>query len=64
MRSLRFRLPVLFLVAIVVASAVAVVIAVGLFQNVARQDSLRELRRQASGLADLYANQALAASEE
>ena len=64
MRSLRFRLPVLFLVAIVVASAVAAVIAVGLFQNVARQDSLRELRRQASGLADLYANQALAASEE
>ena len=64
MRSLRFRLPALFLGSIVVAAAVAAITAVGLFQNVTRQDSLRELRRQASGLADLYASQALAASEE
>jgi signal transduction histidine kinase len=64
MRSLRFRLPALFLGAIVVAVAVAAITAVGLFQNVTRQDSLRELRRQAAGLADLYASQALAASEE
>jgi signal transduction histidine kinase len=64
MRSLRFRLPALFLGAIVVAVVVAAITAVGLFQSVTRQDSFTELRRQAAGLADLYASQALAASEE
>jgi len=58
-RSLRFRLPVLFLAGIILAGIVAAVTAARLFQEVTRTDSLTELRRQAAGLADLYAEQAL-----
>ena len=42
-----------------VAAAVTALLAMTLFQEVTREDSLGELRRQAAGLADLYANQAL-----
>jgi signal transduction histidine kinase len=59
MRSLRFRLPVLFLLGIVVAGLVTALVAIGFFQNQTREDTLAELRRQADGLADLYAAQAL-----
>ena len=43
----------------VVAATVTALLAMRLFQEVTREDSLGELRRQAAGLADLYANQAL-----
>jgi signal transduction histidine kinase len=58
MRSLRFRLPALFLAGIVVAGAVTALVATRFFQEQTREDTLAELRRQAAGLADLYANQA------
>ena len=60
--SLRFRLPALFLAGIVVAALVTAVLAVRLFQEKTRADSLAELRRQAAGLADLYADQALSSA--
>ena len=59
MSSLRFRLPALFLVGIVVAAAITALLAMRFFQEVTRDDSLNELRRQAAGLSDLYATQAL-----
>jgi signal transduction histidine kinase len=64
MRSLRFRLPVLFLAGIILAGAVTAVTAARLFQEVTRSDSTDELRRQAAGLADLYAEQALQSAGE
>ena len=51
MRSLRFRLPALFLAAIALAFIVASLIAVRLFQGHTRDESRRELRREAAGLA-------------
>jgi signal transduction histidine kinase len=64
MRSLRFRLPALFLAGIVLAGIVAAVTAARLFQELTREDSVAELRRQAAGLADLYAEQALQSAGE
>jgi signal transduction histidine kinase len=63
MSSLRFRLPALFLGGIVVAAVVTAAAAIGLFQDVTREDTLTELRRQAAGLADLYAEQAVESGE-
>jgi signal transduction histidine kinase len=63
-RSLRFRLPALFLVGIVLAGVISTVIAVGLFQGYVRDRSLDQLRREADGLARLYAQFAVRASEE
>jgi hypothetical protein len=57
-RSLRFRLPAFFLVGLVVAGLTATAIAVRLFQSYARDQSLIELRREAAGLAQLYAQEA------
>ncbi len=64
MRSLRFKLPALFLAGIVVAALVTAALAVRLFQERTRDDTLTDLRRQAAALADLYANQALRAAGE
>ena len=64
LRSLRFRLPALFLVAILLAGVISTVIAVGLFRDYARDRALSELRREANGLARLYAEQALRAIDE
>ncbi len=64
MRSLRFRLPALFLAGIVLAGIVAAFTAARLFQELTRADSVSELRRQAAGLADLYAEQALQSAGE
>src|ERR687896_632653 len=64
MRSLRFRLPALFLAAITLAFVVASLIAVRLFQSHTRDESLQELRREAAGLAQLYAESAAVASDE
>ena len=57
-RSLRFKLPALFLLAIVLSGLVATVIAIGLFQDYARDRALKELRQEAAGLAALYADHA------
>jgi two-component system, OmpR family, sensor kinase len=59
MRSLRFRLPAVFLGGVLVAGLVTAALALGLFQDYTRDRTLNELSRQASGLADLYAQQAL-----
>ena len=64
MSSLRFRLPILFLAGVVVASAITALLAAGLFQEYARDDTIANLRRQAEGLADLYTDQALASAAE
>jgi signal transduction histidine kinase len=62
--SLRFRLPAIFLAGILVAALVTAVVAVRFFQNDARFRTLKEVRRQAEGLADLYEQQAIASVDE
>jgi signal transduction histidine kinase len=64
MRSLRFRLPALFLVGILLAGVISTVIAVGLFRDYARDRVISELRKEANGLARLYGEQALASLDE
>ncbi|MDQ3992222.1 MAG: HAMP domain-containing histidine kinase [Actinomycetota bacterium] len=64
LRSLRFRLPALFLIGIVLAGVVAAGIAVGLFQDYFEDRTRTELRREARGLAKLYAEQAIRAIDE
>jgi hypothetical protein len=46
--SLRFRLPALFLLGIVLSGIVAALIALRLFQSYTRDQSFTELRREAS----------------
>jgi two-component system, OmpR family, sensor kinase len=62
--SLRFRLPALFLAGIALAGLVTSLIALTLFQDYTRNESLKELRREATGLAELYAESALRAVDE
>ena len=62
--SLRFRLPALFLLGIVVAGVLASVIALRLFQGYSRDSSYEELGREARGIAQLYGDAALRAAEE
>ena len=57
--SLRFRLPALFLAGIVLAGLVSTAIAIRLFQSYERDQAVRSLSREASGLAALYHDQAL-----
>jgi signal transduction histidine kinase len=64
LRSLRFKLPALFLAGVVLAGLVATAIAATLFQDHARAQSFAELRREAAGLTDLYAEQARKTSDE
>ncbi|HEX3453449.1 MAG TPA: histidine kinase dimerization/phospho-acceptor domain-containing protein [Gaiellaceae bacterium] len=59
MRSLRFRLPALFLAGIVAAGIVSAAIAFQLLQNYSRSQSVKELRREANGLSALLAKQAV-----
>src|SRR5215203_3408547 len=63
-RSLRFRLPALFLAGIALAALVTSLIALRLFQDYTRNQTLRELRREAQGLAQLYAESAEQVSDE
>jgi signal transduction histidine kinase len=63
-RSLRFRLPALFLAGIVLTGLVSTAIAYGLFQEQIRDRTLRELRREAAGLTALYEGQAKRALEQ
>ena len=62
--SLRFRLPALFLLGIVLAGVVAALISLRLFQTYTRSQSVQELQREASGLSPLYADAALRAADE
>jgi len=62
--TLRFRLTALFLVVVLVFGLVSIALAVRLFQDVTRSQSVKELRREASGLAALYAESALRSSDE
>ena len=63
-RSLRFRLPALFLAGIALTAAVSTLIAFGLFRNYTQNQAKRELRREAAGLTQLYAEQALRSQEK
>jgi signal transduction histidine kinase len=54
LRSLRFRLPAIFLIGMLVAALVTAAIAVRFFQEDTRSRTLAELSRQAEGLAELY----------
>src|SRR5205814_1255547 len=58
--SLRFRLPALFLVGIVVSGVIAAAVALALFQNYARQQLLTKLSREANGLRPLFERLGLA----
>jgi two-component system sensor histidine kinase BaeS len=62
-RSLRFRLPALFLAGIALTGVLAAAIAFGLFQDYTQDQARRELRREAAGLTQLYAEQAVRAQE-
>jgi signal transduction histidine kinase len=53
-RSLRFRLPLFFLTGIALAGLVATAVALRLFQDYAREQSLRELNREAVGITRLF----------
>jgi HAMP domain-containing protein len=57
-RSLRFRLPALFLAGIVVSGVVAAVVAFQLFQSYTLRRAKQELRREAAGVTRLYVEQA------
>jgi signal transduction histidine kinase len=58
LRSLRFRLPALFLAGIVVSGLVAAVVAFQLFQSYTLRRAKQELRREGSGVTRLYVAQA------
>jgi signal transduction histidine kinase len=62
--TLRFRLTALFLAVVLVFGLASIALAVRLFQDVTRSQSVRELEREAAGLADLYAEASLRASDE
>jgi signal transduction histidine kinase len=63
-RSLRFRLPAFYLAGVALAGIVTTAIAIQLFQDHVRSQSLSELRREARGLSDLYAQQAIRSLDE
>jgi len=64
LHSLRFRLPALFLAGIALSGLVTSLIALRLFQDYTREQTLKELRQEARGLADLYAESAVRATDE
>lgn len=62
--TLRFRLTALFVAVVLVFGSVSIGLAIRLFQNITREQSVKELRREATGLAALYAESALRSSDE
>jgi two-component system OmpR family sensor kinase len=64
LNSLRFRLPALFLAGIALSGLVTSLIALRLFQDYTRNVTLKELRQEAAGLAQLYAESAVRALDE
>jgi two-component system OmpR family sensor kinase len=63
MRSLRFRLPALFLAGLALAGLVSIAIAIRLFADFAHDQALVELKRESRGISELYARQANIAIE-
>jgi signal transduction histidine kinase len=57
-RSLRFRLPALFLAGVVLAAGIAALIAVRFFQDYTHTRAVHELRAESAGIVHLYAQQA------
>jgi signal transduction histidine kinase len=64
LNSLRFRLPALFLAGIALSGLVTSLIALRLFQDFTHDESVKELRQEATGLANLYAEWAVRALDE
>ena len=58
LRSLRFRIPALFLLGIVLAGLVATLIAIRFFQSYTRTRAIAELRAESVGIVQLYSRQA------
>ena len=58
LRSLRFRLPALFLLGVVLAAVVATLMAVRFFQSYTRTHAATELRGESAGIALLYEQKA------
>jgi signal transduction histidine kinase len=58
LRSLRFRLPALFLLGVVLAAVVATLIAVRFFQGYTRTHAATELRAESAGIGQLYEQKA------
>jgi signal transduction histidine kinase len=56
--SLRFRLPALFLLGVVLAGVVATVISIRFFQSYTHTRAIHELRSESIGIVSLYASQA------
>jgi signal transduction histidine kinase len=56
--SLRFRLPALFLLGVVLAGLVATLISIRFFQSYTRARSVDELRSESVGIVQLYSRQA------
>jgi len=56
--SLRFRLPALFLLGIVLAAVVATLVAVRFFQSNTRTHAATELRQESAGIVQLYEQRA------
>ncbi len=56
LKSLRVRLPLVFLAGIVLAAVVTTLISVRLFQQFARDQAVAQLSREAHGIAALYTN--------
>src|SRR5438132_13968631 len=63
LRSLRFRLPALFLLGIVVSGVIAALVALRLFQGYVLNRSKAELRREAIGLTEVFAQQAITSND-
>jgi len=58
LRSLRFRLPALFLLGIVLAGLVATLVAIRFFQSYTRTHAAGELRAESAGIVQVYKQQA------
>jgi two-component system, OmpR family, sensor kinase len=63
-RSLRFRLPALFLAGILLSGLVASALAFRLFQQFQVEQARSELSREGAGITELYENQARRVSDE
>ena len=63
LRSLRFQLPALFLLGIVVSGLIAAVVALRLFQGYVLSRSKADLRREAIGLTEVFAQQAITSND-
>jgi signal transduction histidine kinase len=64
MRSLRFRLPAIFLLGVALAGLVATVVTVRLLQDYTESQTVKDLRRQARELGLLFAEQAVQSVDE